>query len=89
MEEFQRLRAGPERHFRKVPPGVHFKFSRRYSSLWRRRLVKTRAGSRAGAQLLSPRILTDLKYSNLSLFDTATRIFIYRGFFQNFDENEI
>ena len=35
---------------------------------------KTRAGGRADAQLLSPRLLTDLKYSNLSPFDTATRI---------------
>ena len=47
---------------------------------------KARAGGRAGAQLLSPRILTDLKYSNLSPFDAATRIFIHRGFLQNFNK---
>ena len=53
-------------------------YLRHYSSLWRRRLIKTRASGWAGAQLLSPRILTDLKYSNLSLFDTAARIYLSR-----------
>ena len=84
MEEFQRLRAGPERHFQKVPPGVHFKIFVALQLAVAPQTYKTRASGRASAQLPSLRILTDLKYSNLSLFDTATRIFIYHGFPRTF-----
>ena len=72
-EEFRRLRARPRHPFRKVPPGAHF--NQRATACCRRlRLVKRGRAAELTLSKPGPHILSDLKYSNLSLFDTATRI---------------
>ena len=79
MEEFQRLRAGPKHPFRKVPPGAHF--SKRATACCRRlRPVKRGRAAELRHSEPSPHILSDLKYSILSLFDTATRIYLFAVF---------
>ena len=75
---FQRLRAGPKRFLPKVPSGGHFKNCGRRSLLRRLRLVERGRAAEPVLSCSTHAILTDLKYSNLSLFEAATRIYLLR-----------
>ena len=71
---FQRLRARPRHFYWKFRLADILKNRGRRSLLRRLRLVKRGRAAEPVLSCSTHAILTDLKYSNLSLFDTTTRI---------------